>query len=167
MAGVAKTKKAEKVFISEADEYLFAQGTHYDIYKKLGGASVCGEWKERNVFCSLGASCRTGTCFRYIQRMGGKPVPHEKKGPGGIYELFIPGVKTGEMYKFLITTPDGRKLYKADPFANYAEKRPGTASITTDISHLKWSDSAWMEERDGKDMNKEPWQFMNAISVPG
>lgn len=60
------------------------------------------------------------------------------------------------MYKFLITAADGRKLYKADPFANYAEKRPGTASVTTDISRLKWSDSAWMEERDGKDWNKEP-----------
>ena len=77
MAGVAKTKKAEKVFISEADEYLFAQGTHYDIYKKLGAHP-----SVENVFCSLGASCRTGTCFRYIQRMGGKPVPNEKKGAG-------------------------------------------------------------------------------------
>lgn len=56
--------------------------------------------------------------------MGGNPIPNEKKGPGGIYELFIPGVGTGEMYKFLITAPDGRKLYKADPFANYAEKGP-------------------------------------------
>ena len=60
------------------------------------------------------------------------------------------------MYKFLITTQDGRKLYKADPFANYAELRPGTASITTDLSRIRWSDSVWMEERAKKDMNKEP-----------
>ena len=55
--------------------------------------------------------------------MGGNPIPNEKKGREEFMSFFIPGVGTGEMYKFLITAPDGRKLYKADPFANYAEKK--------------------------------------------
>ena len=156
MAGVAKTKKAEKVFISEADEYLFAQGTHYDIYKKLGAHPSVENGKKGMFFAVWAPHAEQVHVFGTFNEWEENQYPMKKKGPGGIYELFIPGVKTGEMYKFLITTPNGRKLYKADPFANYAEKRPGTASITTDISHLKWSDSAWMEERDGKDMNKEP-----------
>ena len=51
------------------------------------------------------------------------------------------------MYKFLIYTSDGRKLYKSDPYANYAQLRPETASIVTDISNFKWTDNAWMTNR--------------------
>jgi 1,4-alpha-glucan branching enzyme len=65
----------------------------------------------------------------------------------GVYEVFVPGVEEFAMYKFLIHTKDGRKLYKADPFAHYAELRPGTASRVADIDHFKWSDSAWMKAR--------------------
>ena len=54
----------------------------------------------------------------------------------GIYELFIPGLQEGELYKYLIETKDGKRLYKADPYANYAELRPGTASAIADIEHL-------------------------------
>ena len=156
MAGVAKHKKAEKVFISEADEYLFAQGTHYDIYKKLGAHPSVENGKKGMLFAVWAPHAEQVHVFGTFNGWEETQYPMKKKGPGGIYELFIPGVGTGEMYKFLITAADGRKLYKADPFANYAEKRPGTASVTTDISRLKWSDSAWMEERDGKDWNKEP-----------
>jgi len=80
----------------------------------------------------------------------------EKLGPGGIYKTFIPDVGLGELYKFLIITPDGRKLYKADPFANQGEVRPGTASVTTDITNFKWSDSKWIEERSAQDPEKAP-----------
>ena len=80
----------------------------------------------------------------------------EKLGPGGIYKTFIPDVGLGQLYKFLIITPDGRKLYKADPFANQGEVRPGTASVTTDITNFKWSDSKWIEERSAQDPEKAP-----------
>lgn len=156
MAGVAKTKKAPEVFISEADEYLFAQGTHYDIYKKLGAHPSVENGKKGMFFAVWAPHALQVHVFGTFNGWEETQYPMKKKGPGGIYELFIPGVGTGEMYKFLITAPDGRKLYKADPFANYAEKRPGTASITTDITHFKWTDSVWMEERAGKDMNREP-----------
>ena len=54
------------------------------------------------------------------------------------------------MYKFIIETKEGYKLYKADPYANYAELRPGTASIITDIDHFKWTDEQWMKNRSAK-----------------
>ena len=51
------------------------------------------------------------------------------------------------MYKFIIVTEHGDKLYKSDPYANYAELRPGTASIITDIDHFRWTDREWMDKR--------------------
>ena len=77
----------------------------------------------------------------------------------GIYQLFIPGVKSGDLYKFCITSPSGELLYKADPYANYAEKRPGNASRVYDITNFKWNDSVWMKNRQNYDVNK------NAMSI--
>ncbi|MBR6239138.1 MAG: 1,4-alpha-glucan branching protein GlgB [Lachnospiraceae bacterium] len=149
-------KKRETVFISEADQYVFAQGSHYDIYKKLG-AHPSNENGKDGVFFAVWAPNAasvhvTGTFNDWNEDS------HELKrlGPGGIFAGFFPGIKTGELYKYLITTPDGRKLYKADPYANSAEVRPGTASRIADIGAIKWTDSVWMKNRAEKDMNKEP-----------
>ena len=66
----------------------------------------------------------------------------------GIYQLFIPGVKNGDLYKYCITTYDDRLLYKADPYGNYAEMRPGNASRVTDLAKpFKWGDAAWLKKR--------------------
>ena len=83
-------------------------------------------------------------------------TPMTKLGPGGIHSVFVKGVGTGVLYKYLIITQEGEKLYKADPFANSAELRPGTASRTTDLTKFRWTDTTWMKERDLKDYNKEP-----------
>ncbi len=144
------------MFISEADQYLFAQGTHYDIYKKLGAHPSVENGVEGMFF---GVWAPNAASVHVIGTFNGwNEEMHEMKrlGPGGIHALFIPGVGVNELYKFLIRTPDGRKLYKADPFANYAEFRPGNASKTTDLSKFTWTDGEWMKERDGKDQNKEP-----------
>ena len=146
----------ETVFISEADQYLFAKGTHYDIYKKLG-AHLSVENGKKGVFFAVWApNAEKVNVIGSFNDWDEEVHEMKKIGPIGIYALFVPGIKEGEMYKFLITASDGRKLYKADPFANYAQKRPNTASIITDISHLKWTDGEWMQARDKKDMNKEP-----------
>ena len=75
---------------------------------------------------------------------------------GGIFALFIPGAKIGDMYKYVITTSDDRKLYKADPYGNYSQLRPDNASIVTDLSGFKWTDSAWQTEKQTKDILKQP-----------
>ncbi len=146
----------ETVFISEADQYLFAKGTHYDIYKKLG-AHLSVENGKKGVFFAVWApNAEKVNVIGSFNDWDEEVHEMKKIGPIGIYALFVPGIKEGEMYKFLITASDGRKLYKADPFANYAQKRPNTASIITDISRLKWTDGEWMQARAKKDMNKEP-----------
>jgi len=151
-----KKKSLEKVFISEADQYLFAQGTHYDIYKKLG-AHPSEEDGVRGMYFAVWAPNATEVHVTgSFNEWDEASHPLTRLGQGGIYGAFVPGVGTGELYKFLITTQDGRKLYKADPFANAAEYRPGTASVTTDISGIKWSDDTWMGARCKKDWNAEP-----------
>ena len=134
---------------TELDRYLFGQATHYDIYRKLGAhfAEVKG---VKGVYFDLWAP-NAERVFLIGSFNGWNETANEmtrlKPETMGIYELFIPGLKEGELYKYLIETKDGKRLYKADPYANYAELRPGTASKVADISKLKWSDEKWMEAR--------------------
>ena len=67
----------------------------------------------------------------------------------GLYQLFIPKVREGDLYKFCITAQSGELLYKADPYANYSELRPGNASRVVDLTGYKWSDSVWMKKTSG------------------
>ncbi len=160
MAKKAETKDPnnveQTVFISEADQYLFAQGTHYDIYKKLGAHPSVEDGVKGMSFAVWAPNAAKVHVIGTFNGWNEEEHELKKLGPGGIYQLFIPNVGENELYKFLIETPTGEKLYKADPFANYTEMRPGNASRTFDISKFKWSDSAWMESRNGKDYNKEP-----------
>ena len=152
----AVNKPVENVFISKDDEYLFAQGTHYDIYKKLG-AHVSEENGKKGIYFAVWAP--NAQRVHVVGDFNGwNEWSHELRrlGPGGIHALFVPDLGVGELYKYVITTADGRKLYKADPYATWAEFRPGTASKTFDLSTIKWTDSVWMAARDKKDMNKEP-----------
>ena len=150
-------KRAEgEVFISEADQYLFAQGTHYDIYKKLGAHPSVQDGKKGMFFGVWAPNAASVHVIGTFNGWNETAHPMKKLGEGGIHAVFIPGVGTHELYKFLITTPAGEKLYKADPFANSAELRPGTASRTVDISGFQWSDDVWMKDRNGKDYNREP-----------
>ncbi len=146
----------EKVFISEADQYLFAQGTHYEIYKKLG-AHVSYEDNQKGMFFGVWAPNAAAVyVIGTFNNWNESSHPLCKMGPGGIYSGFYPGIGEGEQYKYLIITPDGKKLYKADPFGNTAELRPGTASVTTDLGTIKWTDNTWIKNRGTKDLNQEP-----------
>ena len=144
------------VFISEVDQYVFGQGTHYDIYKKLG-AHVCHKGKKKGVFFAVWApNAREAYVLGEFNGWSENAAPMKRLGEGGIFATFIEGVEEGQLYKYMLVLPDGRKLYKADPYANYAELRSGTASRVYDLNHFKWNDQKWLDSRDQKDMNKEP-----------
>ncbi len=145
----------KKVFISEADQFLFAQGTHYDIYKKLGAHPSEEDGKKGYFFGVWAPNAAKMYVVGEFNGWDEGANPMVKLGDGGIWSCFIPDVQENQLYKFLVVTPGGDRLYKADPFANYAEMRPGNASRTTDISGFKWTDNLWMEKRDKKDMKKE------------
>ena len=134
---------------TEMDCYLFGQATHYDIYRKMG-AHVMTVNGESGVCFDVWAP-HADRVYVIGEFNGWNENSHEmhrvEPDTMGVYELFVPGVKLGCMYKYLIIAKDGRHLYKADPYANYAQLRPETASIVTDISHFKWTDTTWMKHR--------------------
>ena len=134
---------------SELDMYLFGQATHYDIYKKLGAHPQIRRNKKGICFAVYAPHAEKVYVIGEFNEWNETKHEMERLEPeeAGIYELFIPGLGTGSLYKYLIITPDGRKLYKADPYANFAEVRPGTASRITDIEHFKWTDDVWMKKR--------------------
>ena len=153
---MASVSKLETVFISEADQFLFAQGTHYDIYKKLGAHPSVEEGEKGYFFATWAPNAQAVHVVGDFNGWDEWSDPCEKIGPGGIWTKFIPGVTQGQYYKFLITTASGERIYKADPYATHAELRPGNASRTYDLAGFSWSDSTWMKSRDSKDYNKEP-----------
>lgn len=145
-----------RVFISKDDQYLFAQGTHYDIYKKLGAHPSEEKGKKGTFFAVWAPNAGEVYVIGTFNNWGEDSHRMKKEGPGGIHSLFIPDVSVNELYKYLIITPEGERIYKADPFANYAELRPGTASKTTDLANFHWTDGAWLRERDSKKHYSEP-----------
>ena len=134
---------------TEMDCYLFGQATHYDIYRKMG-AHLMTVGRKKGVCFDVWAP-HAYAVYVIGDFNGWNETSHQMQRVDpetmGVYELFVPGVEAGCRYKFLIETEDGDRLYKADPYANYAQLRPETASVVTDISHFKWTDSLWMEER--------------------
>lgn len=153
---IKKSDEWEQVSISEMDQYLFSQGTHYDIYKKLG-AHFSEEKGVKGVFFAVWAP--HAAAVHVIGEFNGwneESHPMKKEGPGGIHSLFVPGVQENTLYKFLITTEKGEKLYKADPFANYAEMRPGNASKITSLKGFAWEDEKWEENRDKLNVFEQP-----------
>jgi 1,4-alpha-glucan branching enzyme len=134
---------------TEMDCYLFGQGTHYDIYRKMGAHLATVDGDDGVIFDVWAPHAESVYVFGDFNGWDEEACPMKRVEPEtmGVYELFVPGVEEFAMYKFLIHTADGRKLYKADPFAHYAELRPGTASRVADIDHFKWTDTTWMKSR--------------------
>ena len=156
--GKTKTvqKKVQPYEIGELDQYLFGQGTHYEIYKKLGAHKVKVRGKEGVYFAVWAPNARRVAVVGDFNEWDFEANYMERHDPVGIYTCFVPGVKEGELYKYCIETEKGKRIFKADPFANYAELRPGTASRITDISHLDWTDSEWMTAREKWDCRVNP-----------
>ncbi|MGN0399270.1 MAG: 1,4-alpha-glucan branching protein GlgB [Blautia sp.] len=147
--------KSKTLKVTEMDRYLFGQGTHYEIYKLMGAHPTTQRGKD-GVYFAVWAPHAKGVSV-VGDFNGWDPEKNVMKCDNdmGIYQLFIPKVTVGDLYKFCITAPDGNLLYKADPYANYSEMRPGNASRVYDIDRFKWSDGAWMKKRTEYDVNKE------------
>ena len=139
-------KKLQPYEIGELDHYLFGQGNHYEIYKKLGAHEVTAG-KKGVYFAVWAPHAKSVSVIGEFNGWDAAADRMERQEPLGIYTVFVPEAKDGQMYKYCIETQSGELIYKADPFANYAELRPGTASRITDVSHLKWTDDRWMESR--------------------
>ena len=152
----AKTKEIGLGFITELDRYLFGQGTHYKIFEKLGAHPKTYKGKAGMYFAVWAPHAKAVGVVGDFNGWDPDAAPMSPLADSGIYEAFIPGIGLGELYKFAITTQEGKILFKADPYAVHAEFRPGTASITEDITGFKWDDANWMETRKKADPVKSP-----------
>ncbi|MBO4901819.1 MAG: 1,4-alpha-glucan branching protein GlgB [Lachnospiraceae bacterium] len=143
-------------FITEYDQYLFGDGTHYEIYKKLGAHLAKKNGQNGVYFAVWAPNARAVSVVGDFNGWSEEETPMTRLEPLGIYETFVPNLDVDELYKYVIVSANGEKHYKADPFANKAELRPGTASIVTDLKKIRWSDGVWMKKRAEKTMQKEP-----------
>ena len=136
-----------KMEFGELDQYLFGQATHYDIYKKLGAHPVTQNGKSGTYFAVWAPNAEDVSVVGEFNDWDPERHPMKKTGPIGVWETFVAGAKVGDLYKFCIRAMDGRLLYKADPYANWSEMRPGNASRIADITGFKWGDAAWLKKR--------------------
>ena len=141
---------------TDLDQYLFGQGTNYEVYKKLGAHPTTYRRKKGVYFAVWAPNAQSVSVIGEFNDWEEEANPMEKVGPIGVYEVFVPGAKIGQLYKFFIVGAHGEKLYKADPYANEAELRPGTASRITDITDYKWKDATWIKNREKFDERVEP-----------
>ena len=153
--------------ISEKEQKQFEAGVYYNVYEKMGAHP----WKIGEVSGVLFAVW--APCAMRVSVVGdfnlwdGRRHQMEKLGDSGIFELFIPGMEIGSIYKYEVKCPNGDPLLKADPYGNYCELRPNTASVVWDISKYQWNDKEWMEQRAKTDTKNSRCPFTKCIWVPG
>ena len=141
--------------VTDWDQYLFGQGNHYEIYKKLGAHLTEKDGVAGTYFAVWAPRAKSVKLIGDFNNWDGKDHVMSRLEPLGIYEIFVPGIGEGTTYKYLIDGADGNLHYKCDPYGFSAEMRPGTASKVADLSY-KWKDSKWMEDRAQKDTEKIP-----------
>ena len=143
-------------FITEFDQYLFGQGTHYDLYNKLGAHPMTVDEEEGVYFAVWAPNTAAVSIVGDFNEWDENATPMERLEPLGIYQIFLTGIKVGDIYKYCVTAQDGKKTLKADPYGFQAELRPNNASVVADISDFKWHDSRWMKKREKFDDKKNP-----------
>jgi 1,4-alpha-glucan branching enzyme len=136
--------------LGEQDLYLFGEGNHLRLYEKFGAHPIEFEGVAGTSFAVWAPNARRVSVIGDFNFWNGRRHVM-RKHPGGVWEIFIPEVGEGSLYKYEIKGPNRRLLpLKADPFGFRAERLPGTASIVHGMGHYEWGDAAWMEERESK-----------------
>lgn len=142
--------------IDGMDESQFGNGIHMTIYEKLGAHPMTIEGTPGTYFAVWAPNAKAVSVVGDFNGWQGQCHPMKRLEESGIYELFIPHVGKGELYKFRIWDSTGKVVLKADPYGNYAEVRPNTASIVWDLDSYRWADQEWMTKRKKWKTKKEP-----------
>ena len=148
--------KKDELIISDLDQYLFGQGKHYEIYKKLGAHQTMRDGQEGVLFAVWAPNARYVSVVGEFNNWDKGAHPMTKIGEGGIWELFIPDRKEGDLYKYCVNNCYGVDVLKSDPFGTSMELRPGNASKVASIEDYEWNDQEWMQAREDKKMTEEP-----------
>jgi len=140
--------------LSEAEMEAYSAGIHYEAYKMLGAHPMAVDGVEGVRFAVWAPNAIRVSVVGDFNFWDGRKLPMHRHEKHGIFELFVPGVKQGDIYKYEIKVKGGLTALKADPFAFAAQKRPDTASVVFDSSDFVWKDEAWQIEK-AKDTSKE------------
>ena len=145
-----------KDFITQDDCYLFGKGTHYEIYNKLGAHLVTKNGRKGVYFAVWAPHAVNVSVIGEFNDWIGFDHNMEMNNESGIWELFVPDVKEGCAYKYVISTQDGRTLYKSDPYGFYSEVRPDTASRVFNVDKYKWKDHDWIAKKSRENHYEQP-----------
>ncbi|MCD7955608.1 MAG: 1,4-alpha-glucan branching protein GlgB [Lachnospiraceae bacterium] len=133
--------------ITEKDTKKFNAGISYEVYKILGAHPMTIDGSEGVYFAVWAPFAMRVSVVGDFNRWDGRMHPMRRLWNSGIFELFVPGISKGTLYKFEIKAKGGLTYLKADPYANASELRPDTASIVTDLDEFSWSDEKWLARR--------------------
>lgn len=134
----------------------FEAGIYYDVYEKMG-AHVMEINGVKGVYFAVWAPCAIRVSVAGNFNMwDGRRHQMRRLGDSGVFELFIPGLDVGTIYKYEVKAKNGDAMLKADPYGNYAELRPNNASIVWDINRYQWNDKSWMKERKREEKKEKP-----------
>ena len=139
------------------DDYYLGEGSHLRLFDKLGAHAMSFEGVDGTHFAVWAPNARRVSVVGAFNEWDGRRHPMRVRHNTGIWEVFIPGIGPGAVYKYEIIGAAGKLLpLKADPFAQQSELRPKTASVVADPAPFKWTDGGYMSERAGRDRRREP-----------
>jgi 1,4-alpha-glucan branching enzyme len=137
--------------LTEFDLHLFAEGTHYNTYEKLGAHVTEAQGVRGVVFAVWAPNALRVSVVGNFNSWDGRRHPMRSRGSTGIWELFIPGLRDGEIYKYEVKGRYNNYLgLKSDPYGFHSEMRPKTASVVYDINRYEWQDREWVEQRQAR-----------------
>lgn len=142
--------------LGETDVYLFAQGNERRIYEKLGSHLRAIDGVKGTSFAVWAPNAQRVSVVGNFNNWDGRRHPMRLLGTSGIWELFIPGVGEGNIYKFEVRNQHGHIVLKTDPFGFYFEQAPKNAAVIWDNQKFAWSDDEWMTQRKQKNALREP-----------
>lgn len=131
----------------ELDQYLFGTGVHYQLYGAMGGRIAMQQGVSGVKFSVWAPSARRVSLIADFNHWDGRLNPMRSLGNSGVWEIFIPGAKEGEKYKFEIKSQSGEIILKTDPFGYSSEVRPATASVVAEVDRFQWEDGDWITKR--------------------
>ncbi len=133
--------------LGDMDVYLLAEGNHLEMYKKLGAHVMEKDGVKGVGFAVWAPNAKRVSVVGAFNNWDGRVDVMRKHPSCGVWDIFIPNIGEGELYKYEVKTHNNDIFLKADPVAFYSEKRPNTASIVYDINHYIWNDAEWMNYR--------------------
>ncbi|MGB8168612.1 MAG: 1,4-alpha-glucan branching protein GlgB [Chthoniobacteraceae bacterium] len=144
------------IILGPLDLHLFAEGQHWDLYKKLGAHLMTIDGVKGTAFHVWAPNAQRVSVVGDFNNWDGRRAPMRKLLGCGVWEIFLPGVGEGAHYKFEVKQSHGGIALKSDPFAFFGQHSTQTASLVFDLERYQWADAAWVERRKTREWHREP-----------